>query len=48
MHAHARPIEGDATNNLMQSRGVGALFDVGMFDGKPLRELVERFVDRRS
>ena len=36
---------GDATNNLMQSRGVGALFDVGMFDGKPLRELVERFVD---
>ena len=36
---------GNATNNLMQSRGVGALFDVGMFDGKPLRELVERFVD---
>lgn len=36
---------GDATNNLMQSRGVGALFDVGMFDGKPLRDLVERFVD---
>ncbi len=35
---------GDATGNLMQSRGVGALWDVGMFDGKPLRDLVSRFV----
>lgn len=37
---------GDATDGLMQSRGLGALFDVGMFDGKPLRELVERFVTK--
>lgn len=35
---------GEATGNLMQSRGVGALWDVGMFDGKPLRDLVARFV----
>lgn len=35
---------GDATDNLMQSRGLGALFDVGVFDGRPLRELVEHFV----
>lgn len=35
---------GNATGNLMQPRGVGALWDVGVFDGKPLRELVERFV----
>ena len=36
--------QGEATGNLMQSRGVGALWDVGMFDGKPLRDLVARFV----
>jgi predicted acylesterase/phospholipase RssA len=35
---------GDATDSLMQSRGLGVLFDVGVFDGKPLRGLVERFV----
>ena len=35
---------GEATDNLMQSRGLGVLFDVGVFDGKPLRDLVERFV----
>lgn len=35
---------GDATDNLMQSRGLGVLFEAGVFDGKPLRELVERFV----
>lgn len=35
---------GDSTGNLMQPRGVGALWDVGVFDGKPLRELVARFV----
>lgn len=35
---------GDATNDLMQARGLGALFEVGVFDGRPLRELVERFV----
>lgn len=35
---------GDATDNLMQSRGLGVLFDVGVFDGKPLRDLVDRFV----
>lgn len=35
---------GGATGNLLQSRGVAALWDVGVFDGKPLRELVERFV----
>lgn len=36
--------EGEATGNLMQPRGVGALWDVGVFDGKPLRDLVARFV----
>jgi predicted acylesterase/phospholipase RssA len=36
---------GDATDSLMQARGLGVLFDVGVFDGKPLRELVERFVN---
>jgi predicted acylesterase/phospholipase RssA len=36
--------QGEATGNLMQPRGVGALWDVGMFDGKPLRDLVARFV----
>lgn len=35
---------GDATDNLMQARGIGVLFDAGVFDGKPLRDLVERFV----
>ncbi len=35
---------GEATNNLMQSRGLGALFDVGVFDGRPLKELVDHFV----
>lgn len=35
---------GEATDGLMQSRGLGVLFDVGVFDGKPLRQLVERFV----
>lgn len=35
---------GEATANLMQARGLGALFEVGVFDGKPLRDLVEHFV----
>lgn len=35
---------GDATDKLMQSRGLGVLFDTSVFDGKPLRQLVERFV----
>lgn len=35
---------GNATDNLMQSRGLGVLFDTSVFDGKPLRQLVERFV----
>ena len=35
---------GEATDKLMQARGLGVLFDVGVFDGKPLRDLVERFV----
>lgn len=35
---------GDSTGNLLQSRGVAALWDVGVFDGKPLRDLVNRFV----
>lgn len=35
---------GAATDNLMQSRGLGVLFDTSVFDGRPLRQLVERFV----
>lgn len=35
---------GEATDNLMQARGLGVLFNTSVFDGKPLRELVERFV----
>lgn len=35
---------GEATSNLMVSRGIGVLFDVGVFDGAPLRDLVNRFV----
>ncbi len=35
---------GGATGDLLQSRGVAALWDVGVFDGKPLRDLVNRFV----
>lgn len=35
---------GNATDKLMQSRGLGVLFDTSVFDGKPLRQLVERFV----
>jgi predicted acylesterase/phospholipase RssA len=35
---------GDATDGLLRSRGAGALFDVGIFEGEPLRRLVERFV----
>lgn len=35
---------GDATNGLLVSRGVGVLFGVGVFEGEPLRKLVERFV----
>lgn len=35
---------GNATDKLMQPRGLGVLFDTSVFDGKPLRQLVERFV----
>jgi predicted patatin/cPLA2 family phospholipase len=35
---------GEATDGLLRSRGVGALFGVGIFEGIPLRRLVERFV----
>lgn len=35
---------GEATDNLMRSRGIGALFDASVFEGGPLQELVERFV----
>jgi predicted acylesterase/phospholipase RssA len=35
---------GKATNDLMVSRGLGALFGVGIFQGEPLRRLVDRFV----
>src|SRR5262249_17439267 len=35
---------GEATKNLMISRGVGALFGTGVYQGRPLRKLVERFV----
>lgn len=35
---------GDATDGLLRSRGAGVLFDVGIFEGEPLRRLVERFV----
>jgi hypothetical protein len=35
---------GDATDGLLKSRGIGALFGVGIFEGIPLRRLVERFV----
>ncbi len=35
---------GDATDGLLKSRGAGVLFGVGVFQGEPLRRLVERFV----
>ncbi len=35
---------GKATNGLLVSKGVGALFGVGVFEGRPLRKLVEEFV----
>jgi hypothetical protein len=35
---------GDATNGLLKSRGAGVLFGVGVYEGEPLRRLVERFV----
>jgi len=35
---------GEATNNLLVSRGVGMLFGSSVFEGGPLRDLVERFV----
>jgi predicted acylesterase/phospholipase RssA len=35
---------GKSTAGLMKSRGIGALFDVGMFRGEPLRDLVDAFV----
>jgi predicted acylesterase/phospholipase RssA len=35
---------GKSTNDLMVSRGLGALFGVGVFQGEPLRRLVDRFV----
>jgi len=35
---------GKATNGLLVSRGLGALFGVGVFQGAPLRSLIERFV----
>ena len=35
---------GKATNSLLVSRGLGALFGVGVFQGAPLHKLVDRFV----
>jgi hypothetical protein len=35
---------GEATQDLLRSRGAGALFGVGIYEGEPLRRLVERFV----
>lgn len=35
---------GEATDGLLQSRGIGVLFDSSVFHGEPLRELVEHFV----
>jgi predicted acylesterase/phospholipase RssA len=35
---------GGASENLMQSRGIGVLFNTAVFQGQPLRDLVERFV----
>ncbi len=35
---------GQATDGLLQSRGIGVLFDSSVFHGEPLRKLVEHFV----
>lgn len=35
---------GSASENLMQSRGIGALFGVAIYQGAPLRELVDNFI----
>jgi hypothetical protein len=35
---------GEATDGLLKSRGAGVLFGVGVYEGEPLRRLVERFV----
>jgi hypothetical protein len=35
---------GEATDDLLQSRGLGVLFDASVFEGEPLRQLVDRFV----
>jgi predicted acylesterase/phospholipase RssA len=35
---------GEATDGLLQSRGIGVLFDPSVFQGEPLRALVNRFV----
>lgn len=35
---------GEATDGLLQSRGLGVLFDPSVFQGEPLRKLVNRFV----
>ncbi len=35
---------GEATGGLLQSRGLGVLFDPSVFEGEPLRRLVNRFV----
>lgn len=35
---------GEATEGLLQSRGLGVLFDPSVFQGEPLRKLVNRFV----
>jgi len=40
----AEAYTGGASEHLMVSRGVGVLFGAGLFQGRPLRELVDRFV----
>lgn len=39
-----RAFDGESTSDLLTSRGVGMLFDVGVFQGEPLRRLVDKFV----
>ncbi len=34
----------DASSDLMQSLGLGALFSVAIYQGRPLRDLVDRFI----
>lgn len=35
---------GEATTDLLQSRGIGVLFDSSVFEGAPLQKLVARFI----